>query len=170
MNIANHKKSILIIIALLLAFFGYWYFFISKKDTSTQNTGQIKSTNTKAGAPVSGGIYSKEFVASLVGFNNVKLDVSIFESKEYKALNYPEKPFDINYSKESGRDNPFLPIGIEGRSFESAVQTQTQTVTPVPNTVVPSKTNTVAPGTVLPPTSPSTQAPVLPPKPIQKTF
>lgn len=173
MNIANHKKTILIIIALLLAFFGYWYFFISKKDTSTKNTGQIKSTNAKSGPVAPDGLYSKEFVASLVGFNSVKLDVTIFELNEFKALNYPEKPFDINYSKDAGRDNPFLPIGIESQTPDtSPIQQQNPVQNPAPVSTS-SRINSIPPGMGLPPVSSTTNrslAPTLPPTPKPKTF
>lgn len=161
MNILNHKKTILIIIATLIAFFGYWYLFINQKDTSKQDTNQIKSSSAKLNTLTTNNLYSKEFVSSLVGFNSVKLDISIFELNEYKALNYPEKPFDINYSKESGRDNPFLPIGTEGRSSINSLQTQDKTKTISNETDLTSKLST---------TTSTTASTTTKPKPIQKTF
>lgn len=107
----NHKKTILILILVIVAFFTYWFFFISKTD-SNQNT-QNANQNVKAQGATSNPQYDKEFVSSLLGLSSVSLDVSILQSKVYKALNYPETPFVVNYSMESGRKNPFLPIGVD---------------------------------------------------------
>jgi len=121
MNIVNHKKTILIIIVVLLAFFGYWYVFISKKDADMSSGTKSSNQNLKTQVNVSNTPYDKEFVSSLLGLNSVSLDVSIFESKVYKALNYPEIPFVINYSTESGRNNPFLPIGVNSESVNTDI-------------------------------------------------
>lgn len=125
MNIANHKKTILLIIATLIIFFAYWYFFVSKKDTST-NEGVSLSGLTTGGPAVSGTKYDKDFVASLITLNSIKLDTSVFESNTYKALNFPETPFPENFFRESGRINPFLPIGIDisGINNNTSVQEQ----------------------------------------------
>ncbi len=147
MNISSHKNTILIIIAVLVVFFGYWFFFLSKKDASidTQNTSALQ-----AGTPAANTTYDKEFVTSLLGLNSVNLDVSIFQSKVYQALSYPEVPFVVNYSRDTGRDNPFLPIGIDA-TVNQTVQTQNK----------PTETNT----SPAPTTSSSTT-----PKPTPKTF
>ena len=103
MNIANHKKTILILILILIVFFGYWFLFLSKKDT--QNTNTNTNTGIKTQNKVSNTQYDKDFVSSLLGLNSVDLNVSLFQSSAYKALSYPEKPFVVNYIRESGRFN-----------------------------------------------------------------
>jgi len=138
MNISNHKKTILIIIAVLLAFFGYWFFFLSKKEAVQPNT----TGNLTTQAPdASNTQYDREFVTSLLGLNSVNLDVSIFQSKVYQALSYPEIPFVVNYTRETGRANPFLPIGVEPGSGAQTVTTQTN-VTPAATTTSNSTTTT----------------------------
>lgn len=126
MNIANHKKTILILIITLLVFFGYWFFFLSKKDNQ-QNANKSTNQNLKPQAVVSNTPYDKEFVSSLLGLSSVKLDASIFQSKVYQALSYPEIPFVVNYPRESGRDNPFLPIGLDTTSPDKNIQNQNKT-------------------------------------------
>jgi len=129
MNIIKNKKIILILILIIAIFFGYWFFYLSKKDVQegadTNLKTQTKSSNTQ---------YDKEFVSSLIGLNSVNIDVSILQSKVYAVLNYPEQPFIVNYSMESGRNNPFLPIGFEGTGVRS--ETQSQTVAPAATTSV----------------------------------
>ncbi|MBC7766993.1 hypothetical protein H7Y21_03310 [Arenimonas sp.] len=112
MNIFKHKNIILIIIIVLLAFFGYWFFFLSKKDAiQTKKPGQGLTTQA---SPVSSNTpYDKEFVSSLLGLNSVNLDVSVFQSRVYQALSYPEIPFVVDYTRDAGRANPFLPIGVD---------------------------------------------------------
>jgi flagellar basal body-associated protein FliL len=146
MNIANHKKSILIIIVILLAFFGYWYVFVSKKDALTKSTAQSSNQNLRTQVNISDTPYDKEFVSSLLGLNSVSLDVTIFESKVYKALNYPEIPFVINYSTESGRSNPFLPIGVNSESVNidnleqiNTNETTSSSTQPIPTTLKDNK-------------------------------
>jgi hypothetical protein len=79
--------------------------------------------------------YDKEFVSSLLGLNSVDLNVDIFQTKTYKALSYPEIPFVVNYSRESGRGNPFLPIGQEsGSVVKPVVQTKDASATTTVNT------------------------------------
>ncbi len=122
MNIVNHKKTILIIIAVLIAFFVYWFVFLSKKDTKDSNTNQSSNLNAQINGPENN--YDKEFVTSLLGLNSVKLNVSMFKSKEFIALNYPEVPFVIVYPKEFGRNNPFLPVGINSTILNTKIDTQ----------------------------------------------
>ncbi len=152
MNIMNHKKTILILILVIVAFFTYWFFFLSKKDSNqnTQNTNQ----NVKAQGSVSNPQYDKEFVSSLLGLSSVSLDVSILQSKVYKALNYPETPFVVNYSMESGRKNPFLPIGVdegENTTANVRVQENTTVVTPPSNEPAPAPISTTTNTTTVKP-------------------
>lgn len=130
MNITNHKNIILIIIVVLIAFFGYWYFVISKKDPkNNQSTTSALSTQQPSGTKNSDTQYNKEFVTSLLGLNSVNIKTSIFQSKVYQALNYPEVPFVVNYSKDAGRYNPFLPIDVEGsNSSQNNANSQSRNV------------------------------------------
>lgn len=115
MNIFSHKKTISIIIIIIIAFFAYWFLFVSKQQVQN-NIKQTNNPNSQNVVPinkVSNTQYDKEFVGSLLGLNSVDLDTTVFESKVYKALNYPQTPFVVNYSKETGRNNPFLPINVE---------------------------------------------------------
>ncbi len=156
MNIFNHKKTILIITLVLVAFFGYWYVFVSKKDTAIKNDGQVVNKNVKAQTSVSNTPYDKEFVSSLVTLNPIKLDISLLESPVYKALNYPEKPFEINYPTDSGRNNPFLPIGIDILSVDAPTSLQNKTnVIPV-NTDKPVATTTIPKTQTIPKPTPKT--------------
>jgi hypothetical protein len=88
----------------------------------------------------------------------VTLDVRIFESKVYQALSYPQIPFVVNYSRESGRNNPFLPIGVDTGKAPT-VQTQVD-VNPA---TAPSQATTT------PPTSPA-KAPTQTGTPTPKKF
>ncbi len=165
MNISNHKNTILIIIVVLLAFFGYWFFFLSKKDGSKPaQSGQ--GLTAQAPTAVAGTPYDKEFVTSLLGLNSVNLDASIFQSKVYQALSYPEIPFIVDYIRETGRANPFLPIGVDTVNSK-VVETQVNV-----NPSVPAATTTT-PAATTPKTTPkvtpgSTPTPTPAPKP--KTF
>ncbi len=164
MNIYNHKNTILIIIIVLLAFFGYWFFFLSKKEAIKPNQ-PSRGLTAQAPAVVTSTPYDKEFVTSLLGLNSVSLDVSIFDSKVYQALSYPEIPFVVNYTRDAGRNNPFLPIGVDVVK-PNDVKTQvnvnpsatTTSTTPPPATIIPTK---ASPKTTVP-------APGSTPKP--KTF
>ncbi len=146
MNIMSHKKTILILVLIIGVFFAYWFLFLSKKDAQ-QSLGQGSNTNVKAqGANTSQ--YDKDFVSSLLGLSSVNLDISILQSKVYQALNYPTTPFVVNYSMESGRNNPFLPIGFEGNSVIQQAPTQ-QTV-PAANVNTSSTTTQTPPATTNP--------------------
>ena len=157
MNISNHKNTLLITIAVLLAFFGYWFFFLSKKDAMPQ---AAQNGSLTAQAPAANKSYDKEFVTSLLGLNSVNLDVSLFKSKVYQALSYPEVPFVINYSRETGRDNPFLPIGVDVGKTQT-VQTQVNTnpasatQTPASAVLAPASTTTPAKATSTAPVTPT---------------
>ncbi len=155
MNILNHKKTILIIIILLVTFFVYWFVFVSKKDASN-TVNKSPNQNLQTQVNVSNTPYDKEFVTSLLGLNSVSLDVSIFESNAYKALDYPKTPFTINYSTESGRDNPFLPIGVNSNNVNSNTLIQNKTNIPTTSVSTSSATTTLKTPTGKIPTTVST--------------
>lgn len=140
MNIMSHKKTILILVIVIGIFFAYWFLFISKKDAQKTMT-QGSNVNLKAQG-ASSSPYDKDFVSSLLGLNSVNLDVSILQSKVYQALNYPQTPFVVNYSMESGRNNPFLPIGFDGSSPVSAPAQQNVNTATTTTAVPPATTNT----------------------------
>ena len=116
MNIfSQHKRILLGIIVLTIAFFGYWYFVLSKKSTTTgtSKTGAlIKNVQSEITANAPEKTYDKEFVSGLLSLNNINLDITMFNSAAYKALSFPDKPFAVDYDIPSGRQNPFLPIGV----------------------------------------------------------
>lgn len=165
MNISNHKNTILIIIAVLFAFFGYWFFFLSKKDTTPKAT-QNGSLTAQAPIATAKTTYDKEFVTSLLGLNSVNLDVSVFQSKAYQALSYPEVPFVVNYIRESGRDNPFLPIGVDVNKSQTA-QAQVNTNSASSSTV---QTPTNSAPVLTPATAPAKATSTAPVTPKPKTF
>ena len=139
MNISKNKKTILILIIILIAFFGYWFFFLSKKDAqdSINQSNNQTNKNVKAENTSSNTQYDKEFVTSLVGLNSVDLNVAVIGSKTYNALSYPDIPFVIDYPVDSGRDNPFLPIGSDGSAGQGV---RVQDKTDVASTSVVSST------------------------------
>ena len=158
MNIFNHKKTLLIIILIIVAFFAYWYLFLSKKQLDKELGKNVKSQDINSYTK-----YDKEFVSSLLGLNSVNLDVSIFESKTYQLLNYPDKPFEIIYPKDTGRKNPFLPIGVD-----NIIKTNTQVRDKKENPIENTSTGTTQSDTVS--TTTSTTTKTNNPKPIPKTF
>lgn len=163
MNIANHKKTILILIVVIALFFAYWFFYISKKKVQ-QDANQSANKNIKAQS-TGNSQYDKDFISSLLGLSSVDLDTDILKSKAYNALNYPENPFIVDYSMESGRNNPFLPIGMEG-SVVSKSNSSQQNKSTNTNTN-PATTTSTAPATN---TAPAPAATSTTPTPIPKRF
>lgn len=166
MNIfAKHKNILLSIVGLVLVFFGYWYFVLSKKnitnDSRAGTGGLVKSTENAASVQPASKGYDKEFVSGLLSLNTINLDVTIFDSVVYKALSFPEKPFAVDYNIPYGRQNPFLPIGINAVGISSSITTQNPvSIEEAP--VVPAP-EVVASTTPAPAVSSSTQ-------PTKKTF
>ncbi len=135
----SHKKTILILILIIAIFFSYWFFFLSKKNIKEDMKGgnsNIKSQNTGVSQ------YDKDFVSSLLGLNSVNLDVSILKSPAYAALNYPEIPFVVNYSMESGRNNPFLPVGYDNATVNIPEEQKTVNTSAPASTAATTTTNT----------------------------
>ncbi len=158
MNIFNHKKTLLIIILIIAAFFAYWYLFLSKQQLDKELGKNVKSQDVNSYTK-----YDKDFVSSLLGLNSVNLDVSIFESKTYQLLNYPDKPFEIIYPKDTGRKNPFLPIGVDN-IIRSNAKIEDKKEDLIGNT----STSTIQSNTVS--TTTSTTTKTNNPKPIPKNF
>ena len=167
MNIfTRHKNILFIIIALIVVFFGYWYFALSKKTTTpakTTTTGGLVKTTETPSALAGSKSYDKEFVAGLLNLNSINLDISMFESVPYKALSFPEKPFAVDYDIPYGRQNPFLPIGVNAVGVLPSITTQNNPI-PTPEPVENPSETTVA-ATTTP--AATTTAPV---QPIKKTF
>lgn len=167
MNIFTRHKNILFsIIGLILIFFGYWYFVLSKKTpaktTGASGTGGLIKTTETPSATAGSKSYDKEFVAGLLNLNTINLDVSMFESVAYKALSFPEKPFAVDYNIPYGRQNPFLPIGVNAVGISSSITTQNSgSATETDNSTV----EEVSPATTTPPAATTT-----PVQPTKKTF
>ena len=97
----------------------------------------------------------RQFVNGILTLNSVKIDVSLFKTPAFQALNYPDKPFEVDYAIPVGRGNPFLPIGVNGKadlSINPQSTTASSTSTPAVNPVQPTATTTAT-------TTPKTQIP-----------
>lgn len=127
--IKKHKNTILALIGIILVLFGYWYFFLSKKDAQNSSD-TLVATNSAQRATSSASMYDKEFVANLQTVRYIDLNTEVFGMIAYKALSFPEVPFEVDYNIPVGRRNPFLPIGADGVSGASApVQPVSETAT-----------------------------------------
>ena len=133
----KHKNILFILTGIILLFFGYWYFVLSKK-----NTGMVEKNLSATTDSVKNG-YDKEFVSNLQTVRNINLNTSILSTVAYKALSFPEKPFEVDYNIPVGRKNPFLPIGIDTET-NNLVQGQTQ-IPPVNTVSVTASTTTPLP-------------------------
>ncbi|MES2623271.1 MAG: hypothetical protein V4576_02565 [Patescibacteria group bacterium] len=140
----KHKNILFTIIALIIIFFGYWYFFLSKKSdpVAGDNTGLSVTANSSDASSPTTNAYDKEFVANLQTVRYIDLNPTILTSAAYKAMTFPEKPFEVDYNIPVGRRNPFLPIGVDARESASAnSQVQdTPVIDSVPNTVIDTTT------------------------------
>lgn len=142
----KHKNILFSIIFIILAFFGYWYFFLSKK-TNTQATGTTVvagKTGTTGTQQPSQKSYDKEFVANLQTIQYISLDTTVITTPAYKALSFPERPFQVDYNIPVGRKNPFLPIGAVGPEG-SLVSPQVQASAPVEDVPVTPVATTTRP-------------------------
>jgi hypothetical protein len=136
--IKNHKNILYTLIAIIIIFFGYWYFVLSKKDTVSNSTNAlVAKTSTQNTTQSSQNTYDREFVASLQAIQYVDLNTSILQSPAYKALSFPERPFQVDYNIPVGRRNPFLPIGVETQTFELPAAQQPATTTITATTTFP---------------------------------
>lgn len=110
----NHKNILYILIAIIVLFFGYWYFVLSKRDEPSSNSNSlVAKTPGQQGVQQSGqSQYDQEFVSSLQAIRYIDLNTTILQSPAYKALSFPERPFQVDYNIPVGRRNPFLPIGV----------------------------------------------------------
>ncbi len=161
---SKHKNILIILVLIVIAFFAYWYFVLSKKDASqTRNVstgGLVKVTDQPLTASSSEQLkLDRQFVNGILTLNSVKIDVGIFKSPAFQALNYPDKPFEVDYKLPVGRDNPFLPIGLNSKASLS-------TGTQVSSTSTPSGSPT---GTSTATTTPTTpKPPVVQPKKVNR--
>jgi hypothetical protein len=142
----NHKNILYSLIAIIILFFGYWYFVLSKKDTTTGNNTLVATTPTQGTQQSNQKTYDKEFVTSLQAIQYIDLDTTILTSPAYKALSFPEVPFQVDYNIPVGRRNPFLSIGDDPQSSGF-----TNTEVPVQETITNIST-----------TTPATTSPTLP--------
>ncbi len=156
---SKHKKILLTLIALVILFFGYWYFVLSKKPATTQNmnTGGLTAGVIEAETNVSSTTdnslkVDKEFVNGILALNSVNIDTTIFTTDAYKSLSFPDAPFPVDYAIPVGRVNPFLPIGVNGRSpFTISTQSQENRQNDVPVVVATSTPAPAVPATTTKP-------------------
>ena len=151
---SKHKNILIILVLLVVSFFSYWYFVLSKKDaTQTRNVstgGLVKATDQSVSATTSEQLkLDRQFVNGILTLNSVKIDVGLFKTPAFQALNYPDKPFEVDYAIPVGRGNPFLPIGVNGKAdlstgtqVTASPATSTNTVTPALPPAVGTSTGT----------------------------
>lgn len=143
----KHKNILIALIAIILIFFGYWYFVLSKKNKTTSENSLVATNSVQNSAPSAASSYDKEFVSNLQTVRYIDLNTEIFSQPAYKALTFPEVPFEVDYNIPAGRRNPFLPLGIEAGT-NSAAPTQ-QTTAPATSTTptAPTASSTTQPRT-----------------------
>ena len=123
---SKHKNILIVLVLIVISFFAYWYFVLSKKDTAqTRNVstgGLVKSNDSSASSASSTEQLKldRQFVNGILTLNSVKIDVGLFKTPAFQALNYPDKPFDVDYKLPVGRENPFLPIGVNAKQTASS--------------------------------------------------
>lgn len=136
---SKHKNILIVLVLIVISFFAYWYFVLSKKDTTqTRNVstgGLVKTTDQTVSASSSEQLkLDRQFVNGILTLNSVKIDVGLFKTPAFQALNYPDKPFDVDYKLPVGRENPFLPIGVNAK--QTAVSDVQQVVVGSASTTV----------------------------------
>lgn len=137
----KHKNILFALIGIILVFFGYWYFVLSKKNNTTESNSLVATAGIDTTSPDSvTNAYDKEFVANLQTVRYIDLNTKIFSMPAYKALTFPEVPFAVDYNIPAGRRNPFLPLGVDGGSAQSASVQQTATETQAPATTTATTT------------------------------
>ncbi len=165
---SKHKKILLILIGIVVVFFLYWYFVLSKKNTTTAtnvSTGGLVQVdqNTSTGTTSESLKIDKQFINGILSLNSVKIDTDIFKYPAYEALNYPDKPFTVDFDLQAGRVNPFLPIGVNSRE-DLGLGIKVQQTTEAPAVVSSSSTPAIATSSAA-----TSTGPVVPkPKPVKK--
>lgn len=143
----KHKNIVIAISAIILIFFGYWYFVLSKKDKTASSNSLVASNSAQGTPPSAVTSYDREFVSNLQTVRYIDLNTNIFSQPSYKALTFPEIPFEVDYNIPAGRRNPFLPLGVEaGTNIPVPAQQPTSSaasttpVTPVATTTTQPRT------------------------------
>jgi hypothetical protein len=129
--LSKHKNILFAIIGIIIVFFGYWYFVLSKKPKETagvSGTGLTVTTNSADASAPTTNSYDKEFVANLQTVRYIDLNATILTSAAFRAMSFPERPFEVDYDIPAGRRNPFLPIGVDARDTVVNAASQVQAV------------------------------------------
>jgi hypothetical protein len=128
MNILKNKKILIVIGIFVVALVAY---ALMRDSSNTSATGVVKqavssNTVTTAGGSAASTLDGpgKEFVAQLLAIQNINFNLDFFTDSVFTGLQDWSRP--IN-PQESGRPNPFAPIGDDSRDFspqtpEQAVQ------------------------------------------------
>jgi hypothetical protein len=99
----NTKQIIIAIVIIVIAFIGFKMFFPKGDSADISLTPDINNQ-----------VYIKDGPATLAllnRLNNVELDDSIFSNKIFVSLKSFERELEV---QTPGRNNPFLPIGMNG--------------------------------------------------------
>lgn len=139
------RNIIILIVVLGLGYVGYMYFF--KKGGSTGSTGALETTTTEGlvkdgtvatnatAAAADASSVGQDFVTLLLNIQSIKLDDSLFTSKQFTLLQDFNRP--IPPDTNPGRPNPFANLGIDG----AAVSTQVSTSNPSSITTITTTLN-----------------------------
>ena len=108
------KQIIIVVIIITVSFVGYKMFFVSSEPAGST----LASDQGGVGQVVDG----PAILALLNALNKVTLDDSVFSDKIFVSLINFEKPLE---EQVIGRQNPFLPIGVDGSGIILPVATST---------------------------------------------
>ena len=97
------KQIIIIVVIIIAAFVVYRMFFVGNAPSDTSLVADQTATQEFA--------EGQAILALLQNLSNVTLDNAIFSDKTFVSLVDFEKPI---ADQAVGRQNPFLPIGVEG--------------------------------------------------------
>ena len=126
----NPKVKNIIIFAsiFILAIVAYAVFFGKKSSTPSLQT--TAGAPAAAVSPVAGNGVGKEFLATLLNLRNIRLDDSIFKNPSFTSL----QDFELSLIQEAnpGRQNPFLPLGVDQEPAPPPAPAPTPPPTPTP--------------------------------------
>ena len=121
------KYGIITIVAIIVLAVAYKLFFggSSTPAPSLKTTAGVgvntPRTSTTTNASVSNASVGQDFLSLLLNVESIKLDDSIFSSKEFGLLQDFNRP--IPPDNNPGRPNPFAPIGLDGQVISTQVST-----------------------------------------------
>lgn len=100
-------QIIIVVVVIAVAFFGFQMYFVSN------DSGSATITAEKAKANAAIDLQAQIILAKLNRLNKVKLDTDIFTNEVFVSLTLKEVDLEV---QNSGRIDPFLPIGVEDPS------------------------------------------------------